>query len=273
MLSIFAERLCHGRWVHVLRNTLAVAAIAAVLPQAHAVGYSVYGTWETSLQGRDLDGNTANGYEAYYDTDLNITWLADANYAVSSKTASGGVIPGNAYGGDVVWTDGRMGWDAAKAWATALNVNGVTGWRLPSYVDTGAPGCNFAYSGTDCGFNVNTASSELAHLFHVTLGNNSVFDAAGNIRNSYSYGLVNTGPFKNLLDDVYWLGADSATAPSDAWVFVTYSGQQGLVAKDFGHHTLVVRSGDVAAAVPEPGTFALMLLGVAAVVAVRKRQG
>jgi len=30
-----------------------------------------------------------------------------------------------------------MTWDAANIWAANLNVNGVTGWRLPMMLDTG----------------------------------------------------------------------------------------------------------------------------------------
>ena len=43
---------------------------------------------------------------AYYDTDADLTWLADANYAQTS-------------GYD---TDGLMLWADANAWATNLNV-------------------------------------------------------------------------------------------------------------------------------------------------------
>lgn len=57
-------------------GALAVAVLAVgVVPAAQAAG-----TWQTTLQGRDLDGN-ATTFEAYYDTVLDITWLADANYA------------------------------------------------------------------------------------------------------------------------------------------------------------------------------------------------
>jgi hypothetical protein len=52
-----------------------------------------------------------------YDTELRITWLQDANYAMTS-------------GFDA---DGRMNWTAANAWAAGLVVNGVSGWRLPAF--------------------------------------------------------------------------------------------------------------------------------------------
>ncbi|MFQ5645114.1 MAG: hypothetical protein ACE5FQ_15670, partial [Thiogranum sp.] len=115
-------------------------AVAAL--SAQAVPVSGQGTWETTLQGRDLDGNPAT-FEAYYDTMLDITWLADANYA-------------NTVG---LSFNGRISWAQAFSWTNALNVNGVTGWRLPTVLDTGTRGCNFALSGTDCGFNVQTGSA------------------------------------------------------------------------------------------------------------------
>lgn len=64
-----------------------------------------------------------------------------------------------------------MDWSTANAWAAGLNFNGLTGWRLPTVTDTGTPGCNFAYSGTDCGYNVDTATGEMASMFYDTLGN------------------------------------------------------------------------------------------------------
>ncbi len=101
--------------------------------------------------------------QAYYDDVLDITWLADANYAQTS-------------GHDA---DGLMTWSASLAWIASLNTAnhlGVSDWRLPFIVDTGTPGCDFGYSGTDCGYNVQTKTgatvhNEMAHLYYVTLGN------------------------------------------------------------------------------------------------------
>jgi hypothetical protein len=56
------------------------SVLAFFITTSHAAAVSGQGTWETTLQGRDLDGNPAT-FEAYYDTDLNITWLANANIA------------------------------------------------------------------------------------------------------------------------------------------------------------------------------------------------
>ena len=123
-----------------------------------AIGLS--GTVQAALQGRDLNGSI-DSFEAYYDTDLNITWLANAN------------------------VNGPMSWTAANTWAANLSivdaVNNITygNWRLPTVTDTGTPGCDNAYSGTDCGYNVNTATGEMAHLFYDELGNKAYYNTAG----------------------------------------------------------------------------------------------
>lgn len=67
---------------------------------AHAVP-----TQQTSLQPRDLDPNRP-GHEAVYDQARNITWLADAQ---ASPLAT---------------------WNEVHSWALALNIGGVSGWRL-----------------------------------------------------------------------------------------------------------------------------------------------
>ena len=70
---------------------------------------------------------------AVYDTDFNITWLANAN------------------------ANGQMNWADANAWAAALDVGGYTGWRLPTADPT-------------CGVNYNCINSELGHLYYTELG-------------------------------------------------------------------------------------------------------
>ena len=70
--------------VSILTAGLLTAARAA---PAGAAVVSGLGTWATTLLGRDLDGDLTNGFEAYYDTVLDITWLADAHYALTSGYA------------------------------------------------------------------------------------------------------------------------------------------------------------------------------------------
>lgn len=231
-----------------LLRTVGMAAVAATLAlplaqQAGAAGVSGQGTWEATLQGRELDGDTANGFEAYYDTVLDVTWLVDANHAFGAAS----------------W-NGQMSWHAASDWARNLDVNGVKGWRLPTMTDTGAPGCDLGYSATDCGYNVSTATSEMAHLYYVTLGNKGLADTSGNY--PPDLGVSNTGPFENIQPFGYWLSAEYAVDTYDAWTFYFYNpgGFQHHSNKAIDSYAWAVRSGDVPA-VPEPETCALMLVG------------
>jgi len=91
-----------------------------------AAGLGLASTAEASLISR-------LGGQAVYDTDFNITWLANAN------------------------ANGSMNWTAANAWAAGLNVGGYTGWRLPN-------------ADPSCGTTYNCINSELGHLYSTELG-------------------------------------------------------------------------------------------------------
>ncbi len=83
--------------------------------------------------------NYGNGM--IYDTDLNITWLQDANYAYTSGYDE----------------DGVMTWNEAMTWAATLEYQGFNDWRLPITDET----C----SGFNC------TSSEMVHLYYIELEN------------------------------------------------------------------------------------------------------
>ena len=89
------------------------------------------GTAQAALQGRDLNGDTV--VDAFYDTDLNITWRRNANL------------------------NGRMTWTDAMSWAENMTFGGYTDWRLPT-------------SDTTCPL-YNCTGSEMGHLWYVELGN------------------------------------------------------------------------------------------------------
>ena len=228
------------------RGTLgACALVAGLVPMmdAAAIPIAGRGTWETTLQARDIDGNGRT--DAWYDTTLDVTWLADPNAAAGSSFDDGF----NA-------TDGRLSWASALAWAASLDVAGVTGWRLPGFM-----------SGS-------ITESEISHLYFVTLGNYG----PGNPLTPTgpgTWGFTNTGPFAELADDWVWL-ADAGTSPGTAWVWAgdSISAYHSDEPATDNNLAWALRSGDIVLtpAIPEPSVWALMLLGLAGISAWSRRR-
>lgn len=228
---------------------------------AVSAGEAGKGTWETDLVGRDLDGNSSNGFEAYFDKALNVTWLANGNYALSVGVGDRGVM----YSSE------------ARAWAESVTVHGISGWRLPQVIDTGSVGCDWSFAGPECGYNIATDQSELAHMFHVTLGNASRYDSMGVLQPASLS--LNWGPFGPIGDPSFGhqYHAMSNRVPDpeafSGWIFDMRYGNQDTwdVGTAYGLVWLV-RSGDVAA-VPEASSVMMLLGGVAvAAVAFRRRR-
>lgn len=254
---------------HRFAAAVLVVGVSSVSTIAPAAPVSGQGTWETTLQARDMDGDIAS-IEGYYDTVLNITWLADANY-------------GQAIGTTMDWFD-------ANAWATGLNVNGISGWRLPalSPIDgTTADDYNGSTIGTeDYGYNVSapgtlyagSTASEFAHLFYNTLGNLGFCDPAtpsdfAHCPEQAGWGLSNTGPFANLNSTAYWTAATFAPDPFGAWVFGFQSGVQTYSHKSNSFVAWAVHSGDVGVAiVPVPAAVWLFGSGLAGVIGFASRK-
>ena len=237
------------------RVTYVLAGLYTLSPlePINAAPIANQGTWQTTLQTRDLDKNGT--VDALYDTDLNITWLRNAN------------------------VNGLQTWQDASAWVRNFTFGGYNDWRLPTIVDTGSPGCNASYGGTDCGYNVQTKDgptvySEMAHLFYVTLGNLADFDILGNYRggtNGVDWGLANTAQFQNLQTPYYWLGLQYASRFGDqAWAFYTYDGYQSTIGKNYAFYAMAIRSGDVTA-VPEPSAALLLIIGFCALATAERR--
>lgn len=224
-------------------------AALAYVPSAHAV-----------LEGRDLDP-AKPGYEAYYDTALNITWLADFG-RVSTFDA-----------------DARLSWNDAQSWIASLNqqrLYGLEGWRLPKVApvngnsfqlgstNNGSTDIGVAATGSGWG-----TASEMGHLYYVTLGNKGLCTPTVLGTDScvtqpgWSPTTKNFGPFTGLTTFVFWSGTTLPGDPGKAFYFYAYYGNQNVESKLQTYSALAVRDGDVAAAVPEPEAWALMLAGLA----------
>lgn len=213
---------------------------------ARSAAVSGQGTWESTLHGRDLNGDGA--VDAYYDATLDITWLADANFSSTAGFDS----------------DGRMTWAVANAWVDNLNIGGAKNWRLPivSPIDGSTFNTEFSNNATtDNGYadsdgwvdGSGSPVSEMGHMYYVTLGNlggctpndadpdSCVIQSGG--------GLSNTGPFSNIQDDDYW--TDTELNLSDAWGFeFVGGGVQGHFDKDFTLYAWAVHPGDAIVPVP-----------------------
>ena len=207
------------------------------------VGIGLTGSADGALFGRLETAPGSGVYQAYYDDQLDITWLADANFAKTTGFS------------DDDSADGSMLWAVAKIWAAGLVVEGISGWRLPMIapVDRLALRFNYAVNGTtDNGFNISakgtlyagSTSNELAHLFFNTLGNKAFRNLIGEPAKP-GWGLSNSGPFKNVYSGYYWSAAESLPDPNSAGAY-GFSGEQSWGSKDFYFRAWPVHDGDVA---------------------------
>jgi hypothetical protein len=195
-------------------------------------------------------------YQAYYDTELDITWLGDANLAQSNTF---GVEPINGMG---TVNPGAMGFAAATAYVAAVNSAdylGFSTWRLPEIAPI--DGSSFDYAPatdgtTDRGYNIGapgtsfagSTASEPAHLYFTTLGNIAYYDPSGAPNScplEYPGCLEESGPFSNIMGFTYWIGTPYGPNPSGAaWAFHFGIGEQNAFGTQLGSHVWLVLDGD-----------------------------
>ena len=174
-------------------------------------------------------------YQAYYDDVADLTWLADAN------------------------AGGSLDYDGANAWAAGLDIDGVTGWRLPTTLQ---PDASCSFQGT-VSAGVNCTGSEMGNLYYNVLGN-----AAGGP-------LTSTGPFSNVQSTHYWSATEYALVPTNGWYFGFDDGNQLTAGKAFAYGAWAVQSGNAGAAlapVPVPAAVWLFGSGLLGLIGVARRR-
>lgn len=228
-----------------------------------------------ALLARNLDADPST-VEAYYDTALDITWLADPELARK-----------NNFGLSEVGASGAMDAFVARRWIDAMNQAAYLGhadWRLPRADPLDGVAYQIGPPDGDVGYSVTapwsaypgSTASEMAHLFYNTLGNLPLYGGPTNNQGECAvppHGcLVDAGPFV-FTDDwfavpgagVYWSANKAPVSHrGQNFVFDFASGHQGLVPNDTTNlQVWAVRDGDVLAApVPEPGSAALLGAGL-----------
>ena len=176
---------------------------------------------------------------AVYDTDLDVTWLADFAF----------ILPDQGFHSTVGPLFRAIQWIETL---NALQMAGASDWRLP----TGDTGCGGVF---------NCIGGEMGHLFYIELD--------GTAGNSI---LTSSDPDLALFSDFqlenYWTGTLASSTKNFTFGFINGGGGQGSSPFSSNLNFAAVRSGDIALLVPEPGTAMLMVLGLAGLAGFRSRR-
>jgi len=153
-----------------------------------------------------------------YDTNQNISWLANANLAESTT-----------FGVENIDSEGRMRWDFGTPleWINAMNAHtgvgylGFNNWRLPIAVHPDNT-CQFVSTisvGTGC------TGSELGSLFYIGLGD---VDKPLSLES-----VADVPPFKNIRINAYWSGTPSVNGRRYGFHFGTGAQTHSLASSTF----------------------------------------
>ena len=203
------------RYSATMLNSCRGIRIAAVLLAASAF---------SPLHAAATLGLSADGLTVF-DSVNNVTWLADANLAATSRfglpVCSGTSIDTKA----CVNASGSMSYQASAAWVRAMNAAnylGHTNWQLPTtpFIDNGCtftgpngppPGNSFGY---DC------TSSALGSLYNTGLGLKAPSTAVPIPNNT-------VGPFSNFQPYLYWSRSNDIQNGTGYYTFSFNNGFKG----------------------------------------------
>ncbi len=187
---------------------------------------------------------TAGGtdYQAYYDTQADLTWLADTN---ASRT--------------------NMSWSDANIWAENLNISGAGSWRLPVTAQPD-PNCTrqdfLGSRGSNC------ILSEMGNLRDNVLGGQIGLSLTPTHNANYDL-FINVKPV-----GYYWTATTVSLDPDFAWAYSIDSGDQS-----FGQKTnttslwaWAVHDGDVSGVVPVPAAVWLFGSGLIGLAGIARRK-
>lgn len=198
-----------------------------------------------SASGANAALTSTLGGQGVYDTDLNLTWLANANLAAS-----------NTFGVSGINSAGYMTWDTSQSWIAAMNTANYLGfndWRLPTTVPT-----DTSCVGYGTGSGLGCTGSEMGHLFYTELGGVGWWSILSRHN-------ANLALFQNVQSYGYWSDTEVPPVNQHAWVFDMGNGYQSTTLKNTNYNQMfawAVRDGQVISAVPEPETYAMLLAGL-----------
>lgn len=234
----------------------------------------------SALHIRDLDGDWSNGHEGVYDDVLDITWLADANLALTIKFNINNI---NSSGS---MTTSLM--DTFLLSANVSNLLGYSGWRAPktAFLSDTYNGTTTYDGSSDRGYNIgapinltnpngqstNFLGSELSYMYYQNLGGLARCSSSSLcLQDSNLYGLNNLSNQNNYslfsgLKHGYYL-SETKTSGNQIFFDTTNGAQGRFLSNGFGYVWLV-HDGDIGLApVPIPAAawlFASALIGLLA---------
>jgi hypothetical protein len=198
---------------------------------------AVIGIIEMIMIAQAQAGLIDRGNGLIYDSNLNITWMQDANYAQTSGYDN----------------DGRMTWREAMSWADSLDYGGFKNWRLPN-MDRDSDGIieGVCSSGVQ---------SSLDNEFGILFG-----------CSYWKLGLQGANLFINVQPGNHWSLNTYKTIDHLAWQLNNCPSGRCVNYKAIPANTWAVHDGDVGALdISAPSTAALFGIGLASLVLTRRR--